>query len=73
MSGTIFAYTGPTGPGYPAYVNITRLENGDVRVSVRGEPRMLPTADQSSMYAADGPLAFCVVPAAEWPFPEPQP
>jgi hypothetical protein len=33
------AYTAATGEGYPPYVSINRpLENGDVRVSVRGEP-----------------------------------
>lgn len=40
MRDNIFAYTGPTGPGYPAYVSINRLENGDVEVTVRGAPNV---------------------------------
>jgi hypothetical protein len=39
MSENIFAYTGPTDPGYPAYVSINRNEDGDVVVSVRGAPK----------------------------------
>lgn len=35
----IGAYTGPTGPGYPAYANIT-IEDDEVTITVRGEPKV---------------------------------
>ena len=34
MNDNIFAYTAP-GAGFPGYVSINRLENGDVEVTVR--------------------------------------
>lgn len=37
MNHTIFAWTGPTPPeGYPPFVNISRDENGNHTVTVRG-------------------------------------
>lgn len=37
MNKCIFAWTGPTPPeGYPAFVNISRDENGNHTVTVRG-------------------------------------
>jgi hypothetical protein len=39
-SGNLFAYTDASGVSYPGYVSINRLENGDVRVSVRGAPKI---------------------------------
>lgn len=38
MRDNIFAYTAATGKGYPGYVSINRLENGDVEVTVRAAP-----------------------------------
>jgi hypothetical protein len=58
---TLFAYTAPGGL-YPGYVSINRLENGDVRVTVRGEPCII---DETR--AIMGQCAAFVVPAAEWP------
>lgn len=65
----IFAYTGATGRGYPPFVSINRLENGDVRVSVRGDAEMRRiSATDPRGYLAEGPQVEIVVPAAEWPF-----
>lgn len=38
MKECVFAYTGPTHNGYPGYVSVNRLENGDVEVTVRAAP-----------------------------------
>lgn len=38
MRDNLFAYTPATSIGYPPYVSINRLENGDVEVTVRAAP-----------------------------------
>ena len=73
MTKTAFAYTGATGRGYPPYVNISVLENGDVKVTVRGDPVDMPETDESPAHLRGGPTVSAVVPADEWPLRKPIP
>jgi hypothetical protein len=38
MRENIFAHTDCSGVGYPGYVSINRVENGDVEITVRSSP-----------------------------------
>ena len=40
MTDNLFAYTDVSGVSYPGYVSINRTPEGDVRVTVRGEPKI---------------------------------
>ena len=62
MKQNIFAYTGPTGQGYPPYVSINLLENGDVEVTVRGDPVFVdPQTDMMPPHYREGPTVSAVV------------
>jgi hypothetical protein len=59
------AYTAVTSEGFPPYVSINRLENGDVKISVRGKPSKQPQGNGETWNVC-GPEAEIVVPAEEW-------
>lgn len=61
----IGAYTAATGEGFPPYVSINRLENGDVKVTVRGSPRKEKQGN-GEIWHVCGPEAEATIPAAEW-------
>jgi hypothetical protein len=63
MNNNLFAYTPATGIGYPPYVSINRLDNGDVKVTVRSGPTIVKA---DAEYAIEGDTVSVVVPAAEW-------
>lgn len=65
MSENIFAYTAPGG-SYPGYVSINRLDNGDVRVSVRAAPTTLDHGGGFGSHVVEGVLAEFDIPADEW-------
>lgn len=41
MNQNIFAYTPATGEGYPPYLSINRLPDGDVEITVRSPPNQI--------------------------------
>jgi hypothetical protein len=59
----IFAHTGKGDKGPPEYVSINRLENGDVRVTVRGKARRYRNGTYEMV---EGITVETVVPASEW-------
>lgn len=62
----LFAYTAMSG-SYPGYVSINRLENGDVRVTVREAPTV--NRDCYGHDVREGKQASFDVPADQWPWP----
>ena len=73
MKKNIFAYTGPTGAGYPPYVSINLLESGDVEVTVRGAAIPVEQTEELPAHLREGPVAVAIVPADEWPLRKPIP
>jgi hypothetical protein len=54
---SIYAYTGPTGPGYPAYVNLSRdgQDGHDFRLIVRSPAKYL---DEFATEGATGTMVL---------------
>ena len=65
MSKCVYAYTGATGQGYPPYVNISVLDSGDIRVTVRGDPVHVDASNEWPAHMREGPTVSAIVPAAE--------
>lgn len=59
-------YTGVTGQGFPPYVSLTELENGDVRVTVRGDPVHVEATAELPAHIRAGETVSAVVPKDEW-------
>jgi hypothetical protein len=66
MKRNLFAYTAPTGAGYPPYVSINTLESGDVEVIVRGHPVAVEASDELPAHLRQGPTVSAIVPANKW-------